>query len=312
MKLIFLGTSGSIPTPERGLSALAVKRERELLLFDSGEGTQRQMARVGLSPLKIDAIFITHLHGDHFLGLAGLVQTMALMDRTRRLEVYLPAGGFERIERFLRTPYYTLTFEVGLKEIKPGDELKREGYRIKTCEVVHGIPTLAYALVEDERPGKFYPERAIALGVKPGPDFSRLKSGLSVVLPSGSEIKPEQVMGLPRPGRKVVYAPDTRPCEEIVELSRDADVLVYDCTLADELAEKAAESGHSTPSEAAGVAKRANVGLLVLVHVSPRHKDPAPLLEQAKRLFQNTVVAQDLMELEVEPRERAQIEGLSH
>ena len=299
MKLIFLGTSGSIPTPQRSLPALAIKRERELLLFDCGEGTQRQMARVGLSPLKIDAVFITHLHGDHFLGLAGLVQTMALMDRTKDLEVYFPAGELGRIDRFLRAPHYTLTFMVHLKELEPGDEIARGGYRIRTCEVEHGIRSLAYALVEDARPGKFYPERAVALGVKPGPDFSRLKSGHPVELPDGKVVRPEEVVGPTRPGRKVVYAPDTRPCEKIIEFSRDADVLVYDCTLADELAEKAAESGHSTPGEAADIANRANVKLLALIHVSPRYQDATPLLEQAKRIFPHTLVAHDLMELEV-------------
>jgi ribonuclease Z len=261
------------------------------------------MARAGLSPLKLDAIFITHLHGDHFLGLAGLVQTMSLTDRTRKLEVYCPKGEGERIERYLRIPHYTLTFEVEVHELEAGDELKRGDYRILTSDVDHGVPSLAYALVEDERPGKLYPDKAISLGVKAGPDFSRLKAGESIKLPDGSVVKPEQVMGPPRPGRKVVYAGDTRPSKHIVELARDADVLIHDCTLADELAEKAAESTHSTPSEAAEVAKHAGVKQLVLVHISPRYEEDTPLLEQARKIFPNTVVARDLMELEVRLRE---------
>lgn len=303
MKLIFLGTSGSIPTPQRGLPAVALKRERELLLFDCAEGTQRQMTRAKLSPLKLDAIFITHLHGDHFLGLAGLVQTMSLMDRERKLEVYCPRGEGERIERYLQIPHYTLTFEVAVRELELGEEIKRRGYRILTSDVEHSVPSLAYALVEDQRPGKFYPEKAVALGVKPGPDFSRLKSGESIKLRDGSVVKSKQVMGPTRPGRKIVYAGDTRPCESIAKLARDADVLIHDCTLDDELADKAAESAHSTPSEAAEVAKRANVKQLVLLHVSPRYKDDSILLKQAQRIFPNTIVAHDLMELDVKFQE---------
>jgi ribonuclease Z len=256
-----------------------------------------------LSPLKLDAVFITHLHGDHFLGLAGLVQTMSLMDRERKLEVYCPKGEGERIKDYLQIPYYTLTFEVDVRELGAGGEIKRRGYRIMTSDVDHPVPTLAYALVEDERPGRFYHEKATALGVNPGPDFSRLKSGESVRLSDGRVVKPKQVLGSPRPGRKVVYVGDTRPCESVVELARDADVLIHDCTLADELADRAAESAHSTPSEAAKVAKQANVRQLVLIHISPRYGDDAPLLEQARKIFPTTVVARDLMELDVGFRE---------
>ena len=303
MKLIFLGTGGSIPTPKRGLPAIALKRERELMLFDVAEGTQRQMTLAKLSPLKLDTIFITHLHGDHFLGLAGLVQTMSLQDRTKKLEVFCPRGEGQRIESYLRIPHYTLAFEVEVRELKPGDELRREGYSILTSEVDHSVPSIAYALVEDERPGKFYPEKAIALGVRPGPDFSSLKSGESIRLRNGSIVKPGQVMGPPRPGRKIVYAGDTRPCDQVVELSRGADMLIHDCTLDDELVDKAVESAHSTPSEAAEVAKRARVKQLVLLHVSPRYTSDDVLLEQARRVFPNTIVANDLMELELKLKE---------
>lgn len=299
MKLIFLGTGGSIPTPERGLPAIALKREREILLFDCAEGTQRSMAQAGVSPMRLDAIFITHLHGDHFLGLAGLVQTLSLMDRERKLEIFCQKGEGERIESYLQIPHYTLTFDVAVRELEPGEELRRQGYRILTSKANHNVPSLAYALVEDKRPGKFYPDKAIALGVKAGPDFSRLKAGESVKLRDGSIVKPEQVMGPPRPGRKVAYTGDTRPSEHIVELARGADVLIHDCTLADELAEKAAESAHSTPSEAAEVAKQADVKQLVLIHVSPRYDEDTVLLEQARKIFPNTVVARDLMELEI-------------
>jgi ribonuclease Z len=299
VKLIFLGTSGSIPTIKRGLPAIALKRERELLLFDCAESTQRQMAHARISPMKLDAIFITHLHGDHFLGLVGLVQTLSLMDRTRPLEVYCPDGERERIESYLQIPHYTLTFDVKVRELRPGEELRRQGYLILTSNVDHPVPALAYALVEDERPGRFYPEKAAALEVKAGPDFSRLKAGQSVKLRDGRTVRPEQVLGPPRSGRKIIYTGDTRPSKHIVELAHGADVLIHDCTLADELAEKAAENSHSTPSEAAEVAKRAGVKQLVLIHMSPRYEDDSVLLEQAKKIFPNTVVARDLMVLEV-------------
>jgi ribonuclease Z len=299
MKLIFLGTTGSIPTAERGLPAIAVQLEKELLLFDCGEGTQRQMTFAHISPVKIDAIFITHLHGDHFLGLAGLVQTLSLLDRTRPLEVYCPVGELERLEAYLEIPHYTLNFDVEIHELKPGDELKRNGYRILTSDVDHPVPALAYALVEDERPGKLDAQKAAELGVAPGPQLAKLKAGEPVELPGGKIIGPEEVLGPSRPGRKIVYVGDTRPSELMVEFAKDADVLIHDSTLADDLAEKAAENSHSTPSGAAGIAKRAGVKQLVLVHVSPRYKDDSVILEQARKIFPNTVVAKDMMEIEV-------------
>lgn len=303
MKLIFLGTGGSIPTAERNLPAIALRRNRELLLFDCGEGTQRQMVRTGASPMKLNAIFLTHFHGDHFLGLPGLVQTLALMNRADELEVYGPPGTAELVEKLLGLGYYTLTFKVKAHDIEPGGELRHRGYLIKTCEVEHTVQSLAYAIIEDPRPGKFYPEKAIALGVKHGPDFSHLQAGQSVKLPNGKIVKPEQVMGPPRPGRKIVYAGDTRPCERVVGLARDANVLIHDCTLANELLDRAIESGHSTPLEAAGVAKKAGVKQLVLIHISPRYVDDTLLLKEAQQVFPNVTVARDMMELEVRPRD---------
>jgi ribonuclease Z len=303
MKLIFLGSGGTMPTAERALPSIALKRDGELLLFDCAEGTQRQMLRAGISPVRPKAIFITHFHGDHFLGLAGLAQTMSLMDRTEPLEIYGPPGTEEKIEKFLGLPYYTLTFEVQIQDLEPGAELKRRGYRILTAPIEHTVPGIAYALVEDQRPGKFNVKKARELGIKPGPNFSKLQAGQSIELPSGRVVKPEEVMGPPRPGRKLVYANDTRPCDEVVKLAHDADVLLYDCTLNDELADKAIEGGHSTPTEAAQVAKEANVRQLILIHISPRYTDPTMLVEQAKRIFPNTIAAHDLMELEIKLRE---------
>jgi ribonuclease Z len=299
MKLVFLGTGGSIPTSRRGIPAIALKLNGELLLFDVAEGTQRQMALAHLSPMKVSSVFITHLHGDHFLGLAGLVQTMALLFRTSPLEVFCPAGEKERLENYLRVPHYTLTFDVLVRELRPGDEVRRRGYRVLTSGVDHPVPSLAYALVEDERPGRFNVAKALALGLKPGPLFSRLRSGMSVTLEDGQVVRPEEVLGPPRPGRKIVYSGDTRPTDLMIEFARGADVLIHDCTLGDELMEKAQENYHSTPRGAAEVARRAGVKQLVLMHISPRYEDDSILLEEAKKIFPNTLVAQDLMVLDI-------------
>ncbi|MEM2265497.1 MAG: ribonuclease Z [Candidatus Hadarchaeales archaeon] len=299
LTLTFLGTGGSIPSPSRSLPSLAIKRGGELLLFDCGEGTQGQMVRVGLSPLKVDAVFISHLHGDHFLGLAGLVQTMSLFGRTRPLEVYVPVGEEEKIETLLRLPHYTLEFEVKVRGLKGGEKVERMGYRILTSSTKHGVVGLAFSLEEFPRPGKLDPEKAVGLGVTPGPAFSLLKAGQPIFLPGGREVRPEEVLGPPLPGRKVVYAVDTRPCEEIIALAQGADVLIHDSMFGEELLERAKEGGHSTSSEAAWVAKEAGVKLLVLTHLSPRYREVSTLLEQARKIFPNTVVAEDLMVLEV-------------
>lgn len=298
MKVFFLGTGGSLPTPQRTLPAIAVRREKELLLFDCGEGVQVQMGRCGLSPMRVNAVFITHLHGDHFLGLAGLVQTMALLERSSPLEVYCPAEDESKVWEYLRLPRYTLTFDVSVEGLRAGEELRREGYRIRTCEVIHPVPALAYSLVEDERRGRFYPEKAISLGVMPGPDFSRLQRGESVAA-GGRIVEPSDVMGPPRPGRKITYTGDTRPSDRIVEFAKGSDLLIHDSTFSAEMKEKAEESSHSTAEEAAEVARRAGAKLLALFHISPRYSEPLVLLEEARRVFPETILPDDLSSVEI-------------
>lgn len=302
MKIIFLGTGGSMPTQERGLTSIALRRKGELLLFDCGEGTQRQMTKTVVSPMKVDVIFLTHFHGDHFLGLPGLVQTMSLMDRERKLRIYGPEGAGEKISNLLQIPTYTLKFDIEIEELNPGEIVKRESYRIETAKNNHSTPGLAYALIEDERPGEFQPEKAKELGLDPGPDYARLQNGESVELPDGTEIRPEQVMGPPRPGRKVVYSGDTRPTDAVTELADGADILIHDGTFGSELAEEAQEGGHSTVLEAAEVAKNAGVEKLVLTHPSPRYSDLKELEKQAREVFNKSEFARDLSEIEVELR----------
>lgn len=292
-----------MPTKERGLTSIALRREGELLLFDCGEGTQRQMAHTDISPMKVDAIFISHFHGDHFLGIPGLVQTLSLMDRKRELEIYGPPGTGEKISSLLKIPVFTLKFEIKVQELNPGKEIARDGYKIKTTETDHSTEGIAYALIEYSRPGRFYPEKAKELGIEPGPTYSRLQKGESVELSDGRTIKPEQVMGPPRPGRKIVYADDTRPSNKIVEMAKNSDVLIHEGTFSAEMGEGAQEKGHSTVQDAAQIAKKAEVGRLILFHASPRYSDVSELERQAKEIFPNTTFAHDLMEIEVELRE---------
>jgi ribonuclease Z len=300
LRVVFLGTAGSVPTPRRGLPAIMVRRLGERILFDCGEGVQRQMmlAKVGFH--RITKVFITHMHGDHILGLPGFLQTMALLDRDRELEVYGPPGIKRFMEAVKETVQFVLTFPVEVCEIKDsGVVCEEEEYAVEAVWANHVVPNLAYALVEKPRSGKFYPEKAKALGIPEGPSWSKLQHGLSVKLSNGRTVKPEDVMGPPRPGRKIVYTGDTRPFEGFVEFAADADLLIHDATLDDELAERAWEDGHSTPSQAAENAERAKAKQLILTHISARYENPSILLEQAKKIFKNTEVAEDFRRIEI-------------
>jgi ribonuclease Z len=300
LKVVFLGTAGSVPTPKRGLPAILVKRKGEQLLFDCGEGMQRQMIAAGASFHRETKVLITHLHGDHVLGLPGLIQTMALLDRDKPLQVYGPPGVRNFIECIKTIVQFGLTFPVEVYEIQEAGVVCEEPeYTVQAVWANHVTPSLAYALVEKPRPGKFYPERAKALGVPEGPLWGQLQRGKPVKLPDGRTVKPEDVLGPPRRGRKIVYTGDTRPFEGLAEFAADADLLIHDATLGDELAERAYEDGHSTPSQAAETAKKARVKRLVLTHISARYEDATPLLKQARKIFKNTIVAEDLLSVEV-------------
>ncbi|MDW8040798.1 MAG: ribonuclease Z [Nitrososphaerota archaeon] len=300
LKVMFLGTAGSIPTPKRSLPAVLVKRKGEQLLFDCGEGVQRQMVVAGASFHKPTKIFITHMHGDHVLGLPGLMQTMALHDRTKPLIVYGPIGVRKFIECIRETVRFGLTFPIEIHEIgEAGVVCETPEYTVQAIWANHVTSSLAYALVEKPRPGKFYPEKAKALRVPEGPLWGELQRGKAVRLLDGRIIKPEDVLGPSRPGRKIVYTGDTRPFEGLAEFAAGADLLIHDATLGDELAERAYEDGHSTPSQAAETAKKARVKKLVLTHISARYEDPRELLEQARKIFENTIVAEDFLLVDV-------------
>lgn len=300
LRIIFLGTAASVPTNDRSLPSIVIQREGDILMFDCGEGTQRQMikAKIGLNRKMI--IFITHMHGDHVLGLPGVIQTMSLLGRDKPLQIYGPPGVRDYLESIFKTVRFWLNFPVEISEIeREGTIYESRDYEVQAVWAEHSIQSLAYAFIEKPRPGRFHPEKAIALGVPKGPLWSTLQRGAEVTLPDGRIVRPLDIMEPPRPGRKIVYSGDTRPSERIIDLARNADVLIHEATLSDELAEKAEEEGHSTPSEAAQIALRANVKLLVLTHISARYADPKVLLEQARRIFLNTCLPNDLEVIEV-------------
>lgn len=301
LELIFLGTAGATPTVERNPPAILVKREGELLLFDCGEGTQRQMMKAGTG-MAVDKIFISHFHGDHFLGIPGLIQTLAFQDRKKPLQIIGPPGTKKLAQQMARLGANTPKFEIKIKEMKEGDKISEEDFSIKSLEVDHGksINALSYILEEKERPGKFNREKAIELGIKPGPKFGELQDGKSVKNKEGKKIKPNQVLGNPRRGRKIVYTGDTRPLKKIQKEARNADVLIHDATLTEEEKQRAIKTKHSTAKEAAKLAKKANPKLLCLYHLSSRYsKNFHPLLDEAKEVFKNTLVPKDFTKLEV-------------
>lgn len=296
--IYFLGTGGSWPTVQRNVSAVAIKRGGEIILFDCGEGTQRQLQKSKISYMQIKKIFITHYHGDHFLGLPGLIQTFQLNDREEPLHVYGPKGIGKIVSDVIHLGYFKPSYDIFAYEMKPGDEIKFEGYKIKCIDVCHNVPTLAYCLEEDIRPGRFNKKKALELGIPEGPLFRKLQNGESVNM-NGKIVTPEMVLGPPRPGRKITISGDTMPCEKLVKFAKGSDVLIHDATFDSSLEERAIEYGHSTARQAAEIAKRAEVEKLILTHISPRYKDAKLLEEEAREIFPNTWVAHDFMELEV-------------
>lgn len=300
LQVIFLGTAGSIPTPKRSLSAIAVRRKGELILFDCGEGVQRQMVKAGLGFNRKMKVFITHMHGDHILGLPGMIQTMSLLGRTRKLEIYGPLGLEDFVEAIEKTVQFALTFPLEIAEIEgEGLVCEEKEYEIYAACASHVTPAFAYSLVEKPRSGKFYPEKAKALGIPEGVLWSKLQHGSAVKLPNGKVVEPEKVVGPQRLGRKIVYTGDSRSSKSLEELAKNADLLIHDCTFDDELAERAEEDGHSTPSQAAKTAKKARVKRLILTHISARYKTSDLLLNQARESFSNVDVAEDFMKIDL-------------
>ncbi|MCZ3364776.1 MULTISPECIES: ribonuclease Z [Methanobacterium] len=298
MELVFLGTSSAIPTRHRNHSSIALKAFGEIFLFDCGEGTQLQMSKAKISPMKINNIFITHFHGDHILGLPGIIQSMAFRGRKNPLHIFGPKGLVEMVNIIRNFGYFSLTFEIYMHEIDDGIILEEENYRVSCSKMNHTVLNFAYGIYEKRRP-KFIREKAIALGINPGPDFGKLQQGIPVKV-GDKVIQPEQVLGGERKGRKIVYSGDTTPSEGMVEFAKDADLLIHESTFEGIYGDKAYEMGHSTSVQAAEIAKKANVKRLILTHVSTRYKKSDILESEAKEIFENSTVAEDFMEIEVE------------
>ncbi len=301
LRLTFLGTSAAAPTIRRGLSAIAVRACSDRLLVDCGEGTQRQMLRFGTG-LRLDRILFTHFHADHYLGVVGLLRTLAMHENTTPVTMHGPAPGIRSLlPKIVHLGYEGVPFPLGFEEASDGTVIDRGDYRIRAVAVDHRTPALGWALEEPPRPGRFDVDRARALGVPEGPLFGRLQHGEPVTTPDGRTVRPDEVVGPSRRGRKVVFSGDTRPCERLTEAARGADLLVHEATFSEEERERALETMHSTALEAGRIAADAKVRRLVLTHVSSRwDARPEVLAEEARRAFDGEVlVAEDGLEIEV-------------
>jgi ribonuclease Z len=293
LSLTFLGTAAACPTVDRNVSSLAVQREGEMLLFDCGEGTQRQMMRYGVG-FSFKEIFFSHYHSDHFLGVIGLFRTMGLMDRKEGVILYGPKGAERVLGGALTVGIERTRFPVEIKELQPGDSLDRGDYRLDVFDTDHRADTIGYALVEKDRLGRFDPDRARELGIPEGPLWGQIHKGMPVTLTDGRVVIPADLVGPPRPGRTLVYSGDTRPHPSVVAAARDADLLVHEATFGEDELARAVETGHSTAREAAEVAREAGARRLVLTHLSARYSREAPeLLAEAQAVFPATVIARD-------------------
>jgi ribonuclease Z len=290
----FLGTGGAVPSVQRNTSAVFVRREGERLLFDCGEGTQRQMMRFGTG-FDVSHVFVSHLHGDHVLGLPGLLQTMEFNDRTDPVAIHVPNGRRRAMRNLLDGTATRPSFPLRVREVSAGDVAYRAGeFEVRAFRTEHRTKSVGYALVEDDRKGRFDRARAEELGVPPGPLFSKLHEGESVELDDGTVVHSDQVVGDPRPGRRFAYTGDTRPTDATVEAAEAADLLVHDATFLAEEADRANSTGHSTAREAARVAAEAGAERLALTHVSSRYAGHvSPIEREAREVFDGEVFVPD-------------------
>jgi ribonuclease Z len=299
MELVFLGTSAGAPTLFRGLPSVALRfDDGSICLFDCGEGTQRQMMRCDVSFMDVERILISHFHCDHHLGLSGLLQTMNLNNRENAVEILGPAGTEELVGNVLKIGYFRLGFDVKVYELGDGDSFDAGKYKIKTIENNHGRNSLSFCVEEPIRSGKFNLARAKELGIPEGPLYRRLQRGETISL-DGRRIEPDTVLGPPRRGRKVCYSGDTGYFEHLAELARGSDVLIHESTFSGEESEDARRYNHSTATDAAEIARAADVKKLFLTHISARYGNGKSLESEAKKIFRNTTVAEDFTRYEV-------------
>jgi len=297
MEITFLGTSSAVHSYSRSHPSIALKAFGETMLFDCGEGTQRQLIYAKISPMKISKIFITHYHGDHILGIPGLLQSMNFRGRETKLTIYGPRGLDNLREAISNLGFPNFDFPLEWIEIDSGTIIKNEEYVIKAQRVKHNTLTLAYSVEELKKP-RFLREKAIELGVPVGPDFGKLHKGIAVEV-DGKVIKPEQVLGPPRKGHKITYSGDTLPCEEMIEFAHDSSILIHESTYTLEDRDKAELHAHSTSADAANIALQSNSQELILTHFSTRYTDVSDILKEAQEIFENTKIAKDLMKVEL-------------
>ena len=302
LDLVFLGTAGSMPTGRRSPTALLLRRGGDRLLIDCAEGTQRQLMRSNVGLIELREVFLTHYHADHYLGLPGMLKTFSLRGRELPITIYGPRGLTDLFGS-LRRIFGKLTYPYELVELQPGDVVDRGEYRVVTFKVTHGVPALGYALVEEPRPGRFDVPTADGLGVPPGPERGRLQSGEAIALDDGTVVTPDQVLGPPRAGRKVLITGDTAPSLAYLDLAQGAELLVHEATFCEEERERAQETSHSTAREAAQVAAAAGVRMLALTHLSSRYFGPE-VLREAREVFPETVVPRDFDVIEIPFPER--------
>lgn len=298
MKLVFLGTSAAQPTEERGLSSICLEREGEILMFDAGEGTQISFLRSGLGWNKKMKIFVTHLHGDHCIGILGLLQTMTLQHRTEVIEIFGPKGIEDFIGQNIRILNFGLSFPVIINQVSEGKIFETEKYSIFASTANHSIDAFSYLFQEKDKPGKFFPEKAKELGIPEGILWNHLQKGESVKI-GEQMITPSQVLGQKRPGKKIGFSGDTTPTEKLEKFFANCDYLIFDSTFSHNLKEKADETFHSTAIDAARLALNANVSNLILTHFSARYKDENVLREEAKTIHSSVIAAHDLLEIEI-------------
>ena len=298
MKLVFLGTSAAQPTPERGLTCICLEKEGEILMFDAGEGAQISYLKSGLGWNKKMKIFVTHLHGDHCIGILGLLQTMTLQNRTESMEIYGPDGIEEFIAANIKVLNFGLSFPVMITTVREGTVVNEKTYTINSCEADHSVTSYSYLFQEKDKPGRFFPDKAKELGVPEGELWHKLQTGQDIQV-GDKIVKSSDVLGEKRPGKRIGISGDTRPTKKLEEFFKDCDYLSFDSTFSHELQNKALETHHSTAKEAADLAKKANVSNLILTHFSARYNDESVLLKEAKTIHSSVIAAKDLLEIEI-------------
>ena len=298
MKLVFLGTAGAQPTVDRGLTCICLEKEAEILMFDAGEGAQLSYLKSGLGWNKKMKIFVTHLHGDHCVGILGLLQTMTMQNRTEPLEIYGPKGIEEFIAANIKVLNFGLSFPVMITSIEEEKVVDEKTYSVFSCKADHSVPAYSYLFEEKDKPGRFNTEKAKQLGIPEGKLWNQLQNGHEIKV-GDKTVKPSEVLGEKRPGKKIGISGDTRPTKELEEFFKNCNYLSFDSTFLDELKDKAIETHHSTAKEAATLAKNANVENLILTHFSARYKDESVLVDEAKTIHGSVIGAKDLLEIEI-------------